>query len=144
MMKILTSPILYIMILALSTCFKANSQKLFDAIPENLQFENKIIEGVFNLNAGTSVNIKFSPNFGITGIIKSNRKVYENLQTVVIESSNYNNAKMFISKTIDENKSIKYVGRIISRTAIDGFEIKTDIAGNCILKKINLKEMIVE
>ena len=143
-MKILSSPILYMLIMALSTGFKANSQKLFDAIPEKLQFENKLIEGVFNLNTGTSVNIKFSPNFGITGIIKSNQKIYENLQTVVIESSNYNNAKLFISKTTDDNKSIKYVGRIISRSAQDGFEIKTDIAGNGTLKKINLKEMIVE
>lgn len=143
-MKILTSPFLFMLILALSTSFKANSQKLFDAIPEKLQFENKVIEGVFNLNPSTSVNIKFSPNFSIKGIIKSNQKVYENLQTVVIELTNYNNAKLFISKTIDDDKSIKYVGRIIGRTAQDGFEIKTDLTGNGTLKKINLKEMIVE
>ena len=143
-MKIIKSPILFILILALTSGFKAKSQKLFDAIPEKIQFENKLIEGVFNMNAGTAVDIKFSSNFRITGIVKSNQKVYNNLQTVVIESTNYNKAKLFISKTIDEDKSIKFVGRIISRASEDGFEIKTDLAGNGSLKKINLKEMIVE
>lgn len=143
-MKIIKSPILFILILALTASFKANSQKLFDAIPEKIQFEKKIIEGVFNMNAGSAVDIKFSSNFRITGIIKSNQKVYDNLQTVVIESTNYNKAKLFISKTIDQDKSIKFVGRIISRASEDGFEIKTDLTGNGSLKKINLKEMIVE
>jgi len=143
-MKIIKSPILFILILAITSGFKAKSQKLFEAFPEKIQFENKLIEGVFNMNAGTAVDIRFSQNFRITGIVKSNQKVYDNLQTVVIESSNYNKAKMFISKTIDEDKTIKFVGRIISRASEDGFEIKTDLAGNGSLKKINLKEMIVE
>ena len=143
-MKIIKSPILFILVLALTSGFKANSQKLFDAIPEKIQFEKKLIEGVFNMNAGSAVDIRFSQNFRITGIIKSNQKIYDNLQTVVIESTNYNKAKLFISKTIDEDKSIKFVGRIISRASQDGFEIKTDVSGIGSLKKINLKEMIVE
>ena len=143
-MKIIKSPILFILVLALTSGFKANSQKLFDAIPEKIQFEKKLIEGVFNMNAGSAVDIRFSQNFRITGIIKSNQKIYDNLQTVVIESTNYNKAKLFISKTIDEDKSIKFVGRIISRASQDGFEIKTNVAGIGSLKKINLKEMIVE
>jgi hypothetical protein len=143
-MKIIKSPILFILVLALTSGFKANSQKLFDAIPEKIQFEKKLIEGVFNMNAGSAVDIRFSQTFRITGIIKSNQKIYDNLQTVVIESTNYNKAKLFISKTIDEDKSIKFVGRIISRASQDGFEIKTDVAGIGSLKKINLKEMIVE
>ena len=143
-MKIIKSPILFILVLALTSGFKAISQKLFDAIPEKIQFEKKLIEGVFNMNAGSAVDIRFSQNFRITGIIKSNQKIYDNLQTVVIESTNYNKAKLFISKTIDEDKSIKFVGRIISRASQDGFEIKTDVAGIGSLKKINLKEMIVE
>lgn len=143
-MKIIKSPILFILVLALTSGFKANAQKLFDAIPEKIQFEKKIIEGVFNMNAGSAVDIRFSQNFRITGIIKSNQKIYDNLQTVVIESTNYNKAKLFISKTIDEDKSIRFVGRIISRASQDGFEIKTDVAGIGSLKKINLKDMIVE
>ena len=142
-MKSLITSILFTLILTIGSGLKAEAQRLFDAVPEHVQFQNKLIEDVFTMNAGSSVDIKFSQNFRITGIIKSNKKVYENLQTVVIECSNYNNAKLFVSKTIDTDKSIKYVGRIISRTSQDGFEIKSDIASSS-LKKINLKDMIVE
>lgn len=143
-MKNLTRAILFTAMLSVSIGFQAKSQRLFDGVPENIQFENKLIEGLFNANAGTSVEIKFSPNFHITGIVKSNQKIYDNLQTIVIEASNYSKAKLFISKIIDDDKTIKYVGRIISRASQDGFEIKCNLVGNCSLKKINLQDMIVE
>jgi hypothetical protein len=143
-MKNLTRTFLFTLILSAGLGIQAKSQRLFDAIPEQIQFQNTLIEGIFEANPGTAVNIKFSENFHITGIIKSNQKIYENLQTVVIESSNYNKAKLFISKILDEDKTIKYVGRIISRASQDGFEIKGSIAGNSSLKKISLQNMIVE
>lgn len=143
-MKNLTRAVLLTAILFVSIGFQARSQRLFDGVPENLQFENKLIEGIFSANAGTSVDIKFSQNFHITGIVKSNQKIYDNLQTIVIEASNYSKAKLFISKIIDDDKTVKYVGRIISRASQDGFEIKGSIVGNCSLKKISLQDMIVE
>ena len=143
-MKKLTRTMLFTLILSAGMGIQAKSQRLFDAIPEQIQFQNSLIEGIFEANPGTAVSIKFSENFHITGIIKSNQKVYDNLQTVVIESSNYNKAKLFISKILDDEKTIKYVGRIISRASQDGFEIKGSIAGNSSLKKISLQDMIVE
>jgi len=143
-MKKLTRTMLFTLILSAGLGFQAKSQRLFDAIPEQIQFQNKLIEGIFDYNPGTAVNIKFSENFQLTGIIKSNQKIYDNLQTIVIESSNYNKAKLFISKILDEDKSIKYVGRIISRASQDGFEIKGSNAGYSSLKKISLQDMIVE
>jgi hypothetical protein len=143
-MKNLTRTMLFTLILSAGLGIQAKSQRLFDAIPEQVQFQNKLIEGLFDANPGTAVNIKFSENFHITGIIKSNQKIYDNLQTVVIESSNYSKAKLFVSKIIDDDKTIKYVGRIISRASQDGFEIKGSFAGNSSLKKISLQDMIVE
>jgi hypothetical protein len=143
-MKNLTRTMLFTILLSAGIGIQAKSQRLFDAIPEQVEFQNKLIEGLFDANPGTAVNIKFSENFLITGIIKSNQKIYDNLQTVVIESSNYNKAKLFISKIIDDDKTIKYVGRIISRASQDGFEIKGRVAGNSSLKKISLHDMIVE
>jgi hypothetical protein len=143
-MKNSTRTILFTAILFVSIGFQARSQRLFDGVPENLQFENKLIEGLFSANPGPSVDIKFSQNFHITGIVKSNQKIYDNLQTIVIEASNYSKAKLFISKIIDDDKTIKYVGRIISRASQDGFEIKGSLAGSCSLKKISLQDMIIE
>jgi hypothetical protein len=121
----------------------ANAQKMFDALPETAKFLPSVVEGIFNLNPGSAVDVKFTQGFHVTGVIKSNKKVYDNLQTVVIESSNYK-ANLFISKTVDHDNKVKYVGRMLGRGFQDGIELNMDNAGNNIIKKINLKDMIVE
>ena len=121
----------------------AKAQKMFDALPETAKFLPSVVEGIFNLNPGSAVDVKFTQGFHVTGVIKSNKKVYDNLQTIVIESSNYK-ANLFISKTIDQDNKVKYVGRMIGRGFQDGIELNMDNAGNNIIKKINLKDMIVE
>jgi hypothetical protein len=120
-----------------------NAQKMFDALPETAKFLPSVVEGIFNLNPGSAVDVKFTQGFHVTGVIKSNKKVYDNLQTVVIESSNYK-ANLFISKTVDQDNKVKYVGRMLGRGFQDGIELNMDNAGNNIIKKINLKDMIVE
>jgi hypothetical protein len=121
----------------------AKAQKMFDALPETAKFLPSVVEGIFNLNPGSAVDVKFTQGFHVTGVIKSNKKVYDNLQTIVIESSNYK-ANLFISKTIDQDNKVKYVGRMLGRGFQDGIELNMDNAGNNIIKKINLKDMIVE
>ena len=120
------------------------AQRLFDALPEKATFLPQVVENIFSLNPGAAVDMKFTQGFRVTGIIKSNQKVYDNLQTIVIESSNYKNAKLFISKTIGQDNQVKYVGRMIGKGYEDGLETKTDNTGNNTIKKINIKEMIVE
>lgn len=121
----------------------AKAQKMFDALPETAKFLPSVVEGIFNLNPGSAVDVKFTQGFHVTGVIKSNKKVHDNLQTIVIESSNYK-ANLFISKTIDQDNKVKYVGRMLGRGFQDGIELNMDNAGNNIIKKINLKDMIVE
>lgn len=122
----------------------AQAQRLFDALPEKATFLPQVVENIFALNPGAAVDLKFTQGFRVTGIVKSNQKVYDNLQTIVIESSNYKNAKLFISKTVGQDNQVKYVGRMIGKGYEDGLEIKTDNTGNNTIKKINVKEMIVE
>ena len=95
-MKRLIISSLFIFFLSIGLGFKAGAQKLFEAVPGHAQSQNKLIEDALTMNAISSVDIKFSQNFRTTEIIKSNKKVHENLQTVVIESSNYNNPKPIV------------------------------------------------
>lgn len=141
-MKKLTTTVLLTLTLALSMN-AASAQKMLESMPERINFQNKVIEGVFQLNAGSAVDMKFNEDLRITGIVKSNEKIYDNLQTIVIECTNYNKAKFFLSKIRDENNQTKYVGRMIGRGFQDGLELRADQSGNNI-KKINIKEMIVE
>lgn len=142
-MKKLITSIALTMILTIAG-LGVQAQKLFDAVPEKASFLPQVVEAVFALNPGAAVDLKFTQGFRVTGIVKSNQKVYDNLQTVMIESSNYKSAKLYISKTVDNNNQVKYVGRMIGRGYEDGIEIKTDNTGNNIIKKISLKDMIVE
>jgi hypothetical protein len=133
----------------LSTVFavaftNANAQRVFDAVPENASFLPQVVEGVFSLNPGAAVALKVTQGFRGPGIVKTNQKVYDNLQTVVIESSNYKNTKLFISKTIGQDNKVKYVGRMMGKGIEDGIEINTDNTGKNFIRKINIKEMIVE
>jgi hypothetical protein len=141
MKKLFTSFAFFLFFAAISN--NAAAQRMFDALPETAKFLPSAIEGIFNLNPGAAVDVKFTQGFHVTGVVKSNKKVYENLQTVVIESSNYK-ANLFLSRTIDQDNKIKYVGRMLGRGFQDGIELNMDNAGNNIIKKINLKDMIVE
>ena len=141
-MKKLFTPFVFVLAL-LASGMNANAQRMFDGLPETAKFLPSAIEGLFNLNPGAAVDVKFTQGFHVTGLVKSNKKVYDNLQTIVIESSNYK-ANLFISKTMDQDNKIKYVGRMLGRGFQDGIELNMDNAGNNIIKKINLKEMIVE
>lgn len=141
-MKKLFTPFVFVLVL-MASGVNASAQRMFDALPETAKFLPSAIEGLFNLNPGAAVDVKFTQGFHVTGVVKSNKKVYDNLQTIVIESSNYK-ANLFISKTTDQDNKIKYVGRMLGRGFQDGIELNMDNAGNNIIKKINLKEMIVE
>lgn len=121
----------------------ASAQKMLEALPERSSFQQKAIEEIFALHAGAAVDIRLNENLRITGIIKSNEKVYNNLQTLVIECTNYSRARLFVSKSTDENNNIKYTGRMLGRGYQDGFELRADRTGNSITK-INIKEMIVD
>ncbi len=136
--------IFLISIIFMGNIFSTQAQRLFDLVPKEIEFEHKVISSVFSLNPGTAINIKFSSQFHITGILKSNNKIYHNLQSVLIECTNYKNLKFFISKRVNQDLSISYVGRLISRNAEDGFEVVENKSGKSVLKKISLKEMIVE
>ena len=141
-MKKLFKP--YLLVVLLMATGTAKAQKLFEALPETLSFQGKALESVFDLNPGSSVDLTLAPGLRVTGVVKSNQKVYDNLQTIVIESSNYNKARLFISKSTGENNKVKYMGRMLGRGFQDGIELKGDEAGNNTIRKINLNEMIIE
>ena len=142
MKRLITSITLTAVLTITGSSVKA--QRLFDALPEKASFLTQVVENIFSLPPGAAVDLKFTEGFRVTGTVKSNQKVYDNLQTVVIENTNYKNAKLFLSKTIGQDNRVKYVGRMMGKGFEDGLEIKTDNAGNNFIKKINIKEMIVE
>lgn len=98
-MKNLSISTIVIFFLSIGLGFKAEAQRLFDVAPDHVQSQNKLIEDAITMNTIASVDNTLFKNFRVTEIIKSNKKIHENLQTVAIEYSNYNNAKSIVQPT---------------------------------------------
>lgn len=113
-MKSLITSTLLTFFLSIGVGLKSEAQRQFDAAPEHVQFQNNLIEDVLTMNTASSVDIKFSQNYRITGIIKSNKKEYKNPQTVSIESSNYNNAKPVEQPVILQTPPIQDMSKQVS------------------------------
>jgi hypothetical protein len=99
-------------------------QKLFAAYPENISLNKIFITDVFSYNTGSSVSIELASNFHFAGTVISNQQKYDNLQTIMIRSSENNHSIFQISKITNNDKSATYAGCIINSDAADGYIIK--------------------
>ena len=69
-MKSLITCTLFTILLSIGVGLKSEAQRLFDAAPEDVRLQNKLIEDVLTMNTDSSVDIKSSQNFRITGMAK--------------------------------------------------------------------------
>lgn len=116
-------------------------QNLFSRYSDKLPTAITELEKAFNAKPGTEVKLMFS-DFSFTGIITSSLKRYDNLYSVVITSASLNNTLFSISKRVNDDKTITYVGRIINEKYADGFELEKDSGGNYALNKIKTEDLL--
>ncbi len=101
-------------------------QKLYAEYPETISLSKTIITDAFTYNTGTAVSLSLSSNFKFAGTVISNQQKYDNLQTIMIRSSDNNESIFQISKITNKDKSISYAGLIINNNAADGYIIKNN------------------
>lgn len=118
-----------------------NKPKQFDGLPERIAIDIQMINSLFDLTAGRNVSLNLSDAalFRFEGNVLSSVSKYNNtLKTVMIRSSNYPGARLYISKANDERGSAIYSGHILSPQHGDMYEIKNiDNQYFLIKKKIN-------
>jgi len=100
------------------------------------------LDKAFLATQGSSIQLHFSDNFSFDGTVSSSIKKYNNLSSVVIESPLLHNSVLAISKRINDDNSITYVGRIINESYADGYELKKDDKGNYAFNKIKTEDLI--
>jgi hypothetical protein len=126
-MKLLTKTVLIVLCTILSaTSFAQTKPTLFDAYPATISLSKTLITDAFSYNAGTSVSINISSNFKFAGTVISNQQKYDNLQTIMIRSSENSQSIFQISKITNKDNSISYAGLIINQDAADGYVIKNN------------------
>ena len=116
--------------------------KQFNRFPSVINCSQQELGKVFNSPAGQTINLSFSQDFTFSGIVKSNIVKYSNLQTAVVVSPDYSNTIFNVSKIINDDGSISYIGRIINKNYFDGYELKKNNAGNYQLIKMETDRVI--
>jgi hypothetical protein len=107
-MKLFNKTVFFVLCTILSaTSFAQTKPTLFDAYPE-------------------TISINLSSNFKFAGTVISNQQKYDNLQTIMIRSSENSQSVFQISKITNKDNSISYAGLIINQDAADGYVIKNN------------------
>ncbi len=123
------------------TSSRQNRQNQFSKLSEKLPTASAELDKAFLAPEGTKLHLNFS-NFSFTGIVTSSIKRYDNLYSVVIKSSSLDNTLFSVSKRINDDKTITYVGRIINENYADGYELRKESDGTYALNKIKTETLI--
>ena len=99
-----------------------NKPKLFADLPDRINFNPASLTNLFNLQVGQTVNIPLTSNFSLAGIVVSTAN-NDNATSVVIKSTNRVGARLTFTRVVNDDKTIKYIGRIISLQHGDTYEI---------------------
>jgi len=119
----------------------SSRQRLFSRYADKLPTKINELDKAFLSPTGTEIELNFS-NFSFKGIVTSSIKRYHNLSTVIIKSTSLNNSLFSISKKINEDKTITYIGRIVNENYADGYELVKDTLGNYSLNKIKTESLL--
>jgi hypothetical protein len=137
--------VLCILILSLNTTFAQENDRrpqLFTVFSNSISFPKPELEKVFNTAEGQVIKLSLGNNFNFTGTLVSSIQTFENLQSVIIRLEYLDNSVLGLSKRINDDKSVSYIGRIVNPKYADGFEIKSDADGNYFMNKIKTQDLI--
>lgn len=115
---------------------------VFSNISNLIDLSETTLVNAMQMNKGQTVTLQLGDNFNFPGTVISNENVYANLQTIIIRSSSYNNALLQLSKQVNEDNTISYVGRIFSQGSADGFEMKRNTNGSYRLQKFETAKIL--
>ena len=116
-----------------------NKPRLFDNLPELIPVSIDNLNDLINAKTGVSINTNLSSDAKTAPfegkVVSSVSKYDDKVQTVVIKSTNYNGASLYISKVISGDGTIKYNGRLISFQHGDLYVLQQGDAGLVLVKK---------
>lgn len=118
-----------------------SKQKVFDKYPQSVKLEKSLLQSTFSGKTGSEVSINLASDFIFTGTIISNKMKYDNMQTIIVRAKDNDHSLLQLTKNINADKTVSYVGRIMNSNAADGYELK-NTNGSYSLQKILTTKMI--
>ena len=119
----------------------SNRQNYFDKYEAKLPTQESELSKAFTVPQGGKIKLNFG-DFAFNGIVTSSIKRYDNLFTVIVKSPGLNNTLLAISKRINDDKTVTYVGRIINDNYADGYELKRENNGSYAMHKIKTDALV--
>ena len=116
-----------------------NKPRLFDNLPPVIPVSVENLNGLINSKAGARIHTSFATDARTASfegnVVSSVNKYEDNVQTVIIKSTNYNGATLYISRVITEDGTIKYNGRLMSFQHGDLYVLQPKDGGFELVKK---------
>lgn len=124
-----------------------NKPKLFQNLPDTIPMDVATLNNLFRTDEGKSVNVNLGKKesaFQFEGsVLSKETDNNNNVNAVVVRSSNYNGACFTITKVANTDKTEHYVGRIVNFQYGDLYELKL-VNNTYQLIKRNFYELINE
>lgn len=121
-----------------------NKPKIFADLPDKQNLNLADLEALLHLPVGTQVNTKIAAGFRLAGtVISKSDPIDASVKSVVIKSSNRQQATLTFTRTTKQDGSISYIGRMISKEAGDALEIVKE-GSNYIIRKKGFYDLINE
>ena len=120
--------------------------KLFQNLPEKISITPENLNNLLNTPIGHAVSINLSDDskFQFEGqVVSASAAEENNIHTVVIRSTNYNGARLTLSKITNADGTTSYSGRILSFQHDDLLELKNQ-DGHYVLIKRKFNDLINE
>ena len=137
--------LMLLLLITTSTVFsQTNKPKQFSNYPDVINCTVAELNKAFTSSTGQAVDLSFSNNFNFTGAVISNLSTYGNLQSAIIKSPAFNNTIFCISKRINSDNTVTYIGHIMNRNYFDGYELKKNALGNYQLIKTETDKILQE
>jgi hypothetical protein len=157
-MKNLRTPLVCLCALLFSLCSFAQNEKdpinepdykkpkLFSNLPDRIPVSIEKMNDLLNVPIGTLTSLKVAEGSSLQfdGEVISKATKYENrIQSIVIRSTNFNGARLTISRITKEDGTTAYTGRIISFQHGDLYELQ-NLSGQLALVKKNFYALVNE
>jgi hypothetical protein len=126
---------------SMSQVLTSNRQNYFSKYSQKLPASVSELDKAFQIEEGAKVKINFD-DFSFNGVVTSSIKRYDDLYSVLVKAPGLDNTILSLSKIINPDKSISYIGRIINQKYADGFELRKDTDGTYAMNKIRTDALI--
>ncbi len=115
---------------------------LFSSSAASFTVNTTELDKAFLVKEGSQIQLNFANHFIFYGTVLSSVQRYGKLSSIIVKSPSLHNSLLSISKRINDDNSITYVGRILNESYADGYELKKAGDGSYTFHKIKTEDLI--